>query len=134
MEKAGRSTSFPLYSGPIPGEICRAQVVFITTVDGAIKEVAGRLASCGFLNRETIVFHCSGASGLDVLDTVRRKGARVGSIHPLQTIPGIEAGLSSLPASYFTLEGDRRAVSVGKVLVSAIGGIAMELPARDRGL
>ncbi len=134
VQEAERWIQTPIYHGPIPGEVSGANVVFITTQDLAIEEVAGELAESGRLIEGTAVYHCSGAADSSILYSLRRSGAITGTIHPLQTIPTVEAGLESLPRSCFSVEGDERAISIGKDLIKAIGGKSFELPGGDRGL
>jgi predicted short-subunit dehydrogenase-like oxidoreductase (DUF2520 family) len=133
LEEARTLARCPLYHGPVPREVGGAAAVFITTADDGIEEVAARLASCNFLRRGVVAFHCSGALDSGVLGAMRKVGARVGSIHPLRAIPTVEVGLRVLPGSHFTLEGDREAVETARSLIAAIGGIPLKV-AGDRGL
>jgi predicted short-subunit dehydrogenase-like oxidoreductase (DUF2520 family) len=134
VREAQRWIKKPIYYGPIPGEVSDANVVFITTQDGAIEEVANELEESGNLTEGTAVYHCGGAVDSSILYSLRRSGAITGTIHPLQTIPTVEAGLDTLPRSCFSVEGDERAISIGRDLVESIGGKSFELPGGDRGL
>ena len=134
LKEAERRVRSPLFHGPIPDEVSRANVVFITTQDEAIEEVARKLAESGHLSGGVVVYHCSGAFDSRILTAVRRSGAIPGTIHPLQAVPTVEEGLEALPRSYFALEGDERAVSTGRVLVKAIGGSPFEQAVGNRGL
>jgi predicted short-subunit dehydrogenase-like oxidoreductase (DUF2520 family) len=134
LSEAGRQTCGPLFFGPIPSEIAEAGIVFITTVDGAIEHVAGELSVSGCLRENAIVFHCSGAFDQSILGSVKEKGAFTGTVHPLQAIPTVEAGVNFLPSSWFSLRGDLEAVSIGKKLVEGIGARFLELSGGDPGL
>ena len=70
-----------------PEAAAMADCIFITTSDDAIADVCNMLADQGALQPGNKVIHMSGAGGLDLLESARRKGAYVGSIHPLQTLP-----------------------------------------------
>jgi len=134
LEGAAELIECPRFHGPIPPEISNANIIFITTVDSVIQKVATSLAQSGYLNEGASVFHCSGALDSSVLNSLRKPGCSAGTIHPLQAVPTIEAGIETLPGSFFALEGDRSAISIGRRLVEAIGGKALELPEGDRGV
>ena len=129
-----RESAMLFFHGPFPPEMAVSNVILITTVDRAIEEVAGRLADCEHLPDSAIVYHCSGAFDSGILASLKAKGISTGTIHPLQSIPTAEVGTRLLPGSYFTLEGDGRAVRTGRALVKAIGGYPLPLAGGDRGL
>jgi predicted short-subunit dehydrogenase-like oxidoreductase (DUF2520 family) len=134
LKRAEPLVACPVFHGPMPGRIADAGVVIITTVDGAIEEVSGRLGGSGLVDGDTVVYHCSGAFDSRILHAARSAGAATGSIHPLQAVPSVEAGLEALPSSFFLLEGDERAVRLAGRLVARIGGKPLELSAGDRAL
>ncbi len=134
MKYAEPLVASPLFYGPIPGRIAEAGIVLITTVDGAIEEVSGKLGESGLVSDEAVVYHCSGAFDSRILHAVRSAGALTGTIHPLQAVPSVEVGLEALPSSFFLLEGDEGAVQAARILVAKIGGEALELSAGDRAL
>ena len=85
-------------------------VVLICTPDAAIAEVATVIVP-----GEAAVLHCSGATGLDVL----AGHERVGSVHPLMSLPDPETGASRLRAGgWFAVSGDPVAIA----LVERLGG------------
>jgi predicted short-subunit dehydrogenase-like oxidoreductase (DUF2520 family) len=100
----------------------KADVVFITTPDGAIKEVCDRVASEKGFNPGVFVFHMSGALSSDVLDSARNNGAKIGSIHPLQSLADVEEAIKNLQGSYFCIEGEEVALSVAREIVAALDG------------
>jgi predicted short-subunit dehydrogenase-like oxidoreductase (DUF2520 family) len=62
-------------------------IVFLTVPDGAVAEVATRLAKAGAAIPETVAFvHASGALELAALSALRPRHA-VGSFHPLRSFP-----------------------------------------------
>ncbi len=134
LEGVPSSLKCPRFHGSIPLVIADATVIFVTTSDSAIEEIAVSLSSSGYLTEGGAVFHCSGALDSSVLDPMRKSGVSAGTFHPLQTVPTVEAGIRALPRSFFTLEGDALAVSMGKELAGAIGGTALELRGADRGI
>jgi len=100
----------------------RGQVVLLTVPDEAIEGLCAELAAQGAFACGAVVAHCSGALGSDVLAVARDSGCRVGSMHPLQTFPSVEAAVGALPGSWYLCEGDEGAVAELSALAEAIGG------------
>lgn len=111
-----------------------AEVIFITTPDDFIAEVAGELAKAGGFKKGQFVYHTSGALGAEVLLSAKECGAFVGCIHPLQTLAGSQADKELLRNCYFALDGDIKAITVAKKLVELIGGISLSIPSEGRAL
>jgi predicted short-subunit dehydrogenase-like oxidoreductase (DUF2520 family) len=107
-----------------------AELVFITTSDDAIAQVAAELS----WHPEQGVVHCSGADSLDILEPARQAGAQVGSFHPLQTFAGIAQAIENLPGSTFALEGQGQLLDTLKEMASALDGRWVELKAGDKVL
>ncbi len=71
-------------------------VVFLAVPDSAVAQVC-RLIEVG---PRQLVLHLAGALSLDALDAARRKGARVGSLHPLRAfVRGRREGFSGAAAA-----------------------------------
>lgn len=94
-----------------------ADVVFVTTPDSAIREVAGELAACSAdLDGKTIV-HCSGATSSEALAACREAGTYVASMHPLYAVSSRFNCWQELGRAWFSLEGDEVAVSTLEALL-----------------
>src|SRR5512143_2502669 len=96
-----------------------AEIVLITTPDGAIREVCQAAARGGNLMPGAVVIHMSGAHTLDLLDAARSAGAYRAVLHPLQSVPSRQQGLQNLPGSSYRVEADPEAEGVAKALVAA---------------
>ncbi|MGA9275552.1 Rossmann-like and DUF2520 domain-containing protein [Ilumatobacter sp.] len=116
-----------------PEALTRASVVLLTVADSAIADVAACLA--GRVTDEErvgpaidgVVAHVSGACGLDVLAPHRR----VGSLHPLMSLPDRETGARRLlDRCTFAVDGDPTLTG----MVDALGGRPIRIPASDRML
>jgi predicted short-subunit dehydrogenase-like oxidoreductase (DUF2520 family) len=101
-----------------PADVARgAALVIVATPDAAIAETAAALAPG--LDAGALVVHLSGACTLDELDKLHlaRPDVRLGSLHPLQTLPSAQVGADRLPGSWCAIEGDdeveRITVSLG---------------------
>ncbi len=110
-------------------QIARAgKLVLLTVADEAIESVARQLAQAGAFAGGAVVAHCSGALSSEVLAPARELcGAAVGSMHPLQTFPDVQAALESFPGTYCFCEGDDRAVAALEALARSIGGRCVRL-------
>ena len=105
----------------IAGAAVGADLVLLAVPDHAVAGIAARVRPV----RSTVVAHCSGALGLEVLTT----HVRVGSLHPLVTLPSPVVGGKRLrEGAYFAVAGDR----LVKELVLALGGRLLEVPTGAR--
>ncbi|MDQ4006185.1 MAG: DUF2520 domain-containing protein [Actinomycetota bacterium] len=112
---------------PTPQAVAEAEVVLLTVPDDAIAEVAREVAPS--LMPGAAVAHLSGALGLDVLEPARAVDARPLSIHPLQTVPDVEAGIQGLPGSYVAVTADDEdTYRIGEGLAADLGARAFRLP------
>ena len=105
-----------------------ADVVFITTPDGAIKSVCDTIASGVGFKAGSLVVHMSGAHSLDLLEAARTTGAYRAVLHPLQSLASREQGIKILPGSYFRVEADPESQTGARDIVTALGGIELLLP------
>ena len=103
-----------------------AEVVFITTSDGAIGDVA---ASVAWRAGQGVV-HCSGALTCEPLAPARDAGASVGSWHPFQTF----GGETSLEGVTFGIEAEGEMLAFLERLASEVGGYPLRVPAEARAL
>jgi predicted short-subunit dehydrogenase-like oxidoreductase (DUF2520 family) len=107
-----------------PGEIVSAaRLVFITTPDDAIAAVCAQLAGQGALSRGAVVLHCSGLHPSTILAPAAAAGASVGSIHPLQSFAGLEAGVNPFAGVAMAVEGDGTAVARAEAVAAHLGGV-----------
>lgn len=102
-----------------------SDIVFITTGDGAIAEVAGELRDR--VRPGSFVYHTSGALSSQVLSKISEAGVHVGSIHPLVSISQPELGKARFSGSYFCVEGDPEAVLLAEMIVSDLGGLSFTI-------
>lgn len=114
-------------------QVLAAQVILITTPDHSVVEIAEELARVGAEELGgKIVLHTSGALSSDVLGPVRRCGAAVGSMHPLQTFSGV--GVPPLEGKVFAIEGDTAAVRVARQIARALGAIPVHIDGAKKPL
>ncbi len=96
-------------------------IFFIAVPDDEIKNVVRRLLYRQSDFSDSLVFHTSGALSSDVLLPLKKKGAAVGSFHPLQTFPRSKIGSVTLREVFVAVEGDPKAVVAGKRIALGMG-------------
>jgi predicted short-subunit dehydrogenase-like oxidoreductase (DUF2520 family) len=124
---AGHAHSF------LTRQVLAAQVILITTPDHSVAGIAEELSRVGAEElRRKIVLHTSGALSSNVLEPVRRCGAAVGSMHPLQTFSGV--GVPPLEGKVFAIEGDTAAVQVARRIAHALGAVPVHIDGAKKPL
>lgn len=104
-------------------------LVFITTPDTLIEPVCEKIAVEGGFDKNTVVYHLSGALSSDILSAARNLGAGTGSIHPLQAFAPYEEGQKSpFKGINMSIEGDEKAVELGKEIVNALKANSFTIP------
>ena len=106
----------------VPWEITRnADVVFITTPDGAIIETCDSIAGHKGFADKAVVLHCSGALPSTVLSTAKTCGAQTGSMHPLQTFASSKFNANPFQGITVSIEGENDAVNMAKQIAADLG-------------
>jgi len=88
-----------------------ARIFFLSVPDGQITAVASELSKLNLNFKQSLFIHLSGAENLSVLKNLKRKEAKVASIHPMQTFPskkivslkGVHAALETVDNSAYKL-------------------------------
>jgi len=83
-----------------------ADLVVLAPPDARLVDVA-RVVAPG-IEADALVVHLSGAQGLAALEPIveHRAGARIGALHPLQSLPSAEAGADRLAGAWAAVAGD----------------------------
>lgn len=111
--------------GRWPRALPQVEGVVLAVPDRAVADVAARIsARIEEARRHVSLLHLSGALGPDVL--ARSKHVAVGVMHPLASVAGLPC--PSLTRTTFVLDGDRRAVAIGRRIVRAVGARAIVRP------
>ena len=105
-----------------------ADVFLITVPDDQIASVAEELSR---LEITANALHTSGALSSDVLGPLRKRGWHTGSIHPLFSVsnPG-----DPIEGAFWSVEGDKSAVRLGKGIVRDLGGKSFFIRTEDKPL
>jgi predicted short-subunit dehydrogenase-like oxidoreductase (DUF2520 family) len=110
-----------------------AEYILITVSDDAIRGVCERIAEGNSL-RGKVVVHTSGAGGLDLLESARRAGAHVASIHPIQSFADVQGAILNIPGSTFGVTADPEVREWAETFVRDLGGLPFFVAEEDRPL
>jgi predicted short-subunit dehydrogenase-like oxidoreductase (DUF2520 family) len=104
-------------------------VHFITTTDLAIASIVKEIDSKGPASLDGHYFyHTSGAISSTVLDPLKKKGAQIGSIHPLQVFAHPDKAIETLPGIYYAIEGTDKAMELAVQIVARLQGKLLLIP------
>jgi len=106
-------------------------LVWIAVPDDAIAQVAKRLANAQEW-KGRIAIHSSGALTSDELAPLRKKGARVASVHPMMTF--VRGSVPDMAGVAFAVEGDAVAARVARKIVERLGGYAFPIRKQQKVL
>jgi predicted short-subunit dehydrogenase-like oxidoreductase (DUF2520 family) len=95
-----------------------SRYIFITTQDHFIANLANELSRLKVDWKDKIVLHCSGTLPSEILEPVRRLGARVAAIHPIYSFSEDPRRNQNLNEIWFDGEGDQEAIASIKSLVT----------------
>ncbi|MCF8111636.1 MAG: DUF2520 domain-containing protein [Desulfobacteraceae bacterium] len=104
-----------------------ADIVMITTPDGAIRETAEKIAEYQGVKKDTVVLHCSGAHASTELEALRRCGAKTGSLHPLQSFAAENVEKNPFVGIMAAVEGEPEAVKTARSLAENLGAGPFEI-------
>lgn len=112
-----------------------ADLFLITVPDDQIAAVATAASRLDFGEaRKPTALHTSGALSASVLDPLREKGWSTGSIHPLMSVSDTRSGAAAIDGAFWSVEGDRNAVRLGKAIVRDLGGHSFSIRSEDKPL
>jgi len=111
-----------------------ADIVLMTTSDGAVRKACEQIASQKGFKRGSTVLHFSGALASSELAAAHERKAFVGSLHPMQSFPSAEEAVKRFRGTVFTFEGDREAEAVASKLVEDLDGRMISMTASAKAL
>ena len=119
---------------PSPAEaVAACDIIFITTPDAAITEVAGSVT----WRKGQGVVHCSGSLPLESLANASSCGASIASLHPLQTLACIETpqeAAERLSGICYALEAEGWLSDWLENVVTALDGYLIRVAHENRAL
>lgn len=110
-----------------------SDVVIIAVPDADIQDVVKKISSVVGSMKGKTVFHTSGALTSDELSVLKRKGASIGSFHPLQTFSDSKRR-TSMVNIWCAVEGDAAAIKISGTLARKLGSSIFEITKKQKGL
>lgn len=112
----------------------KASVVLLTVPDREIQKLCEKIARAGGFRRGALVLHASGFFSSRILASARRRGARVGSMHPLQSFADAQTASRLLPGSFWGWEGSPGGQGRILRLIRALDGVPLEIEPSSKAL
>ena len=113
------------YSNWVNNKLSKCEVIFICTKDSTISSVVSELILNKIILNNKTILHTSGSISSDVLLPLKKRGAQIGSFHPVQSFNRKQKRVSKINESfkniYIVVEGDKKAILVGKKIASSLG-------------
>ena len=137
LSRTDRAVPAPLRlrAGSITGDVVRERwLILVATPDDAVPKAAAALAASGGVGRDHAVLHLSGLLDRTALAPLVGTGAALGSFHPLQSIAEPATAADRLRGAFAGIEGDPRALTVGRALADALGMTAVPIAAAAKPL
>jgi predicted short-subunit dehydrogenase-like oxidoreductase (DUF2520 family) len=129
------SREFSITLSDLPAD---AELIIIATPAQAIPGIVKQLAHLRKIDiRGKFIIHTSGAHSSVLLDPLRKKGAKIASVHPMQTFPqkrNTVPDLQNLRGIYYGIEAPAKMLPDAKALVKMLGGKYVVVPERHRAL
>ncbi|MBA3030208.1 MAG: DUF2520 domain-containing protein [Desulfobacteraceae bacterium] len=122
------------YGEPLWKMTKSADVVFITTPDGMIREVFQALAENNGFKPGALVMHCSGAHPSTLLSFGRDLDLFRGSMHPLQSFASKNMSGNPFSGIVISVEGTPEAVSVASQMAMDLGAKCLPISTRGKTL
>jgi predicted short-subunit dehydrogenase-like oxidoreductase (DUF2520 family) len=122
------------YTRNLPDVVEQSDMIGITTQDREISPTALEIAEHFYDLGGKIFFHTSGAHPAAELRPLDERGAKLGSLHPLQTFPDIDSGIANLPSTYIFIEGDETAVPSLDTVGSSLGSNIVHIESSQKVL
>ncbi|MBI3192841.1 MAG: DUF2520 domain-containing protein [Ignavibacteriae bacterium] len=114
------------------------RLIIIAVPDSAVFKVSHSLARLKTLNfKKILVAHTSGMYPASTLNTIKKKGASVASLHPIQTFPKVSLRKSqpiSLNGIYYGVDCKKEALGKIKNIINDLNGNMVIIPSRLRHL
>jgi len=111
-----------------------SKLIFITTPDDKIEEVCLQISKNNGFNNNNIVIHCSGSLPSSILMPAKQHGAKIASMHPLQSFASDDIQQNPFEGIYISVEGDKEAVDIIKSVIKDLGAISMDILTKAKTL
>lgn len=110
-------------------------LLIISTPDDQIPTVVAALAKLDWkTDSKPTVLHTSGALSSAILAPLAKKNWSAGSLHPLVSVSEPKAGARLLRGAFWSVEGDKQAVRLGRAVVRDLDGTSVSIDSDKKPL
>ncbi len=132
LENAGYQINSVFGSDEFPEKVQDlGDLIFITTPDSVIEQVAKKLSDSFPDFEDKTVVHCSGTLSSESLKSLKNRDTSVASFHPMKSVLPEQ---SSFEGVWFDMEGDEEALKKLNGLAQDIGANAIEINADAKSI
>jgi len=110
----------------------KAEIIILSVPDDQMKNLVKELSPLDL--HEKFIFHCSGILSSHILKPLQISGAVTASIHPIQSFSKRTREPHLFKNTYFSIEGDEKALKLSKMIVKKLGGQSLILEPNDKPL
>lgn len=111
-------------------------LLILAVPDELLGKIAGDISRLTSLTFERLaVFHPSGPVTSDVLEPLASRGAKVFSLHPIQTFPGgvsLDDQVQHMQGIWYGFEGAEHHASLARRIVRDLGGQFVSIPKEEK--
>lgn len=134
LESAQNACDFIGHGNPIYSynDLRPADIFLIGTADQSISDCCELLVASNVLQAGNIVFHCSGALPASILDSAKKVGALIASIHPIKSFADPGLCISNFAGTFCGAEGDVEALEVLEKAFQAIDGQTLHIDSANK--
>lgn len=111
-----------------------AELVLVTTPDGAIEDVVRTVARADGVVAGQRWVHTAGGLALAPLAAVAAAGGRIAACHPAMTFASAEAGVEAMVGASWAVTAEEADLGWARVLVADLKGSPVTIPAASRTL
>eukprot|EP01134_Creolimax_fragrantissima_P000409 CFRG0409T1 len=102
-----------------------SDLILLTVPDEQIRSTTDEIAKQQWLPKSLV--HCSGSKSSVEIEFVAEKGVNVASLHPLQSFADPATAISSLPGTYWALEGTDELHADLTIMIERLQGICLPI-------
>lgn len=108
-------------------QLSPADIYFITTADDLIQTMAEQLTEKNILKPGAIIVHCSGSLSSDILQSAKKAGCLIASVHPVKSFANPTTAVKTFEGTFCSFEGDPQARQILKEIFEKIGGKFLDI-------
>lgn len=107
------------------------ELIFIAVPDDQIRLLSDDLSKMPLQWESRSIIHCSGNLSSDICSSLKKRGAKVAAMHPIQTFNKGD-GLHRFRDIYVTLEGDDTLISELSLITDQMGAHSLKITAEQK--